>query len=547
MSTAVRALASAAPPSSRSPQVDEIESDAGAPPSPPRTYAALILEPSDAPAAHLSPAASDPARTNLTAALAIVAFAAAWTAFQTVLNSSEALHHDMTEAYVWGREFQLGYFKHPPLWAWIAGAWFWLWPRTNWAFEVLGGVNVAVGLWGAWRLIGLFAQGERRLAALLLLMTTPLYAALAFKFNANTIFIALWPWTLYTLLRSVDRARPIDAALFGLMAAADMLSKYYAILLLIACLAAVLVHPRRKAYFTSAAPYLSVVVGAAAVAPHVWWLFANNFGPFHFFNGETGHSFGFALGKAGGLIFGILAIHALAILLVVVAGWPNRRRWAANAARLLRDPRRRVLAMIVLAPVVLTLVAGLAFRLKASTNWTIGDFPLVGLLLIEIAAPEPRRLTRMAGGAAVAGAVVALALSPWAAMRAFHDKVGEASEPRIELAAAARKVWSARSAGPMGFVAGAPQYAEAVVFYGDDPASEFTDFDPRHAPWVTPDALARRGLIAVCARDDAACLAAAARLATPRSNWSDLTLAHGYRGQQRAPVAFRLMVRPPDL
>ena len=35
-----------------------------------------------------------------------------------------AIHNDMAEAYVWGREFQLGYNQHPPFWAWICGAGF---------------------------------------------------------------------------------------------------------------------------------------------------------------------------------------------------------------------------------------------------------------------------------------------------------------------------------------------------------------------------------------------------------------------------------------
>jgi hypothetical protein len=39
-----------------------------------------------------------------------------------------AIHNDMAEAYDWGREFQLGYFQHPPFWAWIAGLWFEVFP-----------------------------------------------------------------------------------------------------------------------------------------------------------------------------------------------------------------------------------------------------------------------------------------------------------------------------------------------------------------------------------------------------------------------------------
>ena len=48
-------------------------------------------------------------------------FVAIWTLYAVVSAAPAAIHNDMAEAYVWGREFQLGYSKHPPFWAWIAG------------------------------------------------------------------------------------------------------------------------------------------------------------------------------------------------------------------------------------------------------------------------------------------------------------------------------------------------------------------------------------------------------------------------------------------
>ena len=89
-----------------------------------------------------------------------------------------AIKHDMAEAYTWGREFQLGYNQHPPFWAWVCGLWFHVFPRTGWAFALLSSTNAAVGLWGAWTLIGDFAEGRKRIAAWALLLLTPLYTFL---------------------------------------------------------------------------------------------------------------------------------------------------------------------------------------------------------------------------------------------------------------------------------------------------------------------------------------------------------------------------------
>src|SRR5438045_2535668 len=43
------------------------------------------------------------------------------------------VHHDMTEEWAWGKEFQLGYAKHPPFTAWLVGAWFAAMPRADWS------------------------------------------------------------------------------------------------------------------------------------------------------------------------------------------------------------------------------------------------------------------------------------------------------------------------------------------------------------------------------------------------------------------------------
>jgi 4-amino-4-deoxy-L-arabinose transferase-like glycosyltransferase len=111
----------------------------------------------------------------------LVLFVAAWTFISAILNMPTAIHGDMAEAYVWGREFQLGYYKHPPFWAWVTGAWFHVFPVNDWSFELLCVVNAAIGLLGSWALVGNFATGPKRVAATVLLLLTPYYTVLSRK------------------------------------------------------------------------------------------------------------------------------------------------------------------------------------------------------------------------------------------------------------------------------------------------------------------------------------------------------------------------------
>ncbi|WP_371360268.1 glycosyltransferase family 39 protein, partial [Salmonella sp. E404] len=62
------------------------------------------------------------------------------------------------------------------------------------------------------------------------------------------------------------------AVAVGCTTALAMVGKYYSIFLVASFAFAALAHPGRRAYFTSASPWISVVTGLAVLSPHVYWL-----------------------------------------------------------------------------------------------------------------------------------------------------------------------------------------------------------------------------------------------------------------------------------
>src|SRR5258708_2950805 len=106
----------------------------------------------------------------------LVLYVGVLTAFADFALGWGPLHHDMTEAWAWGKEFQLGYAKHPPLSAWLAGSWFAVMPRANWSFYLLASLNIAAALAGVWMLAGVFCGTLGRLASVLFLVLTPSFS-----------------------------------------------------------------------------------------------------------------------------------------------------------------------------------------------------------------------------------------------------------------------------------------------------------------------------------------------------------------------------------
>jgi 4-amino-4-deoxy-L-arabinose transferase-like glycosyltransferase len=484
---------------------------------------------------------------NAKIGVGFVAFAVAWALYFAISESPTAISQSMAEAYAWGQEFQLGYNQHPPFWAWICGAWFLVFPHTNWAYGILSALNCTIGLWGAWRLIGRFADGPVRIAATALLLASPFYTIAGYGLNANIIFVSIWPWTLYFFVRSIESGRSLDALWLGLMMGVALMSKYYALILWTTCLLAALRHPRRNAYFASLSPYLSLAVALAMFAPHVVWLFASGAPPLRYL-GEVSH-LGHAAAARNALntLLGSLAENALAVGLVVfAAGLPPRKAFAAVRTRL-ADANVQFIAILALAPLVLSLAACLVLQSKLVTPMLQGTFSLAPLLAIEaLGRRGVDRLARIATQVAVGVTVLAVPLAPvvgagWVWL-ADNSKV---SQPRRELAEAATHLWREKTGMSLAYVGGSYGLGDAVAFYGADHSHSFESLDYSRRLWVTPQRLAESGLLTLCVVDDPDCLAATARYVTPASSQSELTLTRTAWGRTFAPVRFVATIIPP--
>jgi len=477
----------------------------------------------------------------------LAVFIALWTLYFTITGAPDAIHHDMAEAYVWGREFQFGYNQHPPFWAWVCGLWFTALPRAGWSFALLTSVNAAIGLGGSWMLIGDFAQGQKRVAATALLLLTPFYTFLSYRYNANSIFLSIWPWTLHFFVRSFEQRRIIDAALLGLCMGLALMSKYYALILGATCLIAAIQQPTRARYFASASPYVSAAVAAVICAPHIWWLLTTGAGPLRYLAHVSGRGFAVTLVYAGEAAVGAVAQNGLVLLVVAIAGHLGPREWRAAIGRNWRQPKFRMLATLALAPLILTVLAGLALGTKVSTNMMIGVFSLVPLLAIEVAGGQADvRVRRASVRLAAALMLAALAFSPAIALaKAWLDVDGAAVEPRKELAKETTRLWRAQSSQPLLYVAGTFPYDNAVAFYSADRPHSFERFDFLRNRWVTLGDLAEHGLLAVCVKGDEECLASTARFATKDSSRTELVLAHSFFGRREKPVSFTVTITPP--
>ena len=408
---------------------------------------------------------TDPARRERSVAAALLCYVALWTLYGLLAKASQDIHVDMSEQFALARELALGYPKHPPLTMAVVRAWFAVFPAADWAYYLLAMANVGLTLWIVWRLMARFVDGEKRVVGLALLTLVPFFNFHALKFNVNTVLMPLWAATTLWFLRSFETRRPLDAALTGLAAAASMYGKYWSVFLLIGLGLAALADPRRAAYFRSAAPWVTVAVGALALAPHAAWLVANDFAPFSYAVVVHGaSSLVSTLGAVGGYLAGSVGYVAIPLIIVSFAARPvgatvRDMAWPAQ-------PQRRLAALafwaVLLTPALVAPFTGVRLTsLWTMSAWTLLPVMLLSSPLVMISRRDALGILTLA--AAFPVAMVAAAPAIGFAIHSSEPPPGTAQSSL--LAEPVERVWRETTNQPLRLFGGYEEFTDAVPFY----------------------------------------------------------------------------------
>jgi 4-amino-4-deoxy-L-arabinose transferase-like glycosyltransferase len=490
---------------------------------------------------------SRPAAANRRLAILLLGFIVLWTISAEIRNLAVPLPSDMAESFALSREWAIGYVKHPPLLNWITAAWFAVMPIAPWSFHLLAMLNAALALALAWLAAGCVSDPRRRIMAVALLVLTPIYTFHAANFNHNAISLTLWPLVVLSFFASIGRANLLWSVLFGAASGLAILGKYYAGLIVLACVVAALLHPDRRSYLRSPRPYLAAASCALVLAPHLYWLLSNDF---------VSIAYHLALERSIGPIAVLVsslscaAAYVAYLSLALLVLWLCLRPWtSAMAHSLVADwpAKRRIIASIAflpgIAPILLMPLAGIAVH----SPWTFPAYFFVPLAIVS----APRLLVTCRAAAASVGAAMlfsalVLAVSPILALGNFLLAKPDQAAPYIALARIATDTWHSRMGGRLEFVTGTTYRAWYVTFYSPD--------HPGYSP--TPTRIFSRaeiesgwnehGVLGICGRSDFACAQWLAQ-ALPRAERLDITLPNTFIGLRRPPESYILYLQPRAL
>jgi hypothetical protein len=488
--------------------------------------------------------------------IAIALFALAGCAVLVEVKYFQDLFKDNAEAYAWGRQFLGGYGRHPPLTGWIAGAWYSVFPASDWASYLLSRVMTFVSLAGIFLLARQALDARRAALIVLALMLYPLFiGAKSDRYNNYQVLLALLPALIWAFLNAYEKRTAAWGALLGLIGGAAAMTIYSAALPLGAIGLAAIVHPDRRKFFGSPAPYVALVTFLIVLMPHLVWLVQHHFPPLHWLGNQLNTIVELKdpwrlLGHQTGLVAIPVLVAALALL-----------RWRTKPAGqvTVRQPGAILVSIIAAVIVLVPTLVAIPLKVKLKNEWGDGLFFIVPVALLSLMPwlqVRRRAIARMATIAAVATALQ-VSVSPFYALATFKDRPGrDAFAPTSGLAREVTRLWRARFSTPLPIVVATFDLAAPVAFYSPDHPRMFADSpdpprvfaadQPEFSPWIDyPADLRRHGFVGICDDGDAECLDYLARL-DPGAEKLDVTLAREVAGLKATPWRFHIRIARPQ-
>jgi hypothetical protein len=480
--------------------------------------------------------------------LLLIGFVAVWSLYFVIAYFDGDLHPDVLETWTLGRSLEWGYAKHPPLMGWVARAWTELFPLTNWSFQLMAMTNAAIALWSVDLISRRFVRGDKRAVVLLLLMLLPVYQFHAQRFNANAVLLATWPLATYCFLRSFETLDMRWAVAAGATAALAMLGKYYSVFLLAGFAFAALCHPRRRAYFSSSAPYISVATGLAALAPHLYWLATTGAQPFAYaLDRHAGKGLAPSLIEASLFVLGVVVLLGVPALVWARMAGQRTERFVRDLQAI--SPGLRLLLLIGVATIVFPAITAAVLRSDMLVIWSLQGLFLFVIVLVGSASFSIDREECVNLAAFVMGTAL-LTAAVIAPLHALYRNGHPLHEGRNFYQSAAEELtrrWHAEAGTELTTVGGDDDLAFALAFYSPD----HPVYDIRLVHPITErlpqNATFNDGWAAMCFGGDENCASSLQRIAAraPRFIRYEIFVQSNLLGQSGASGRFIAFLVPP--
>ena len=430
----------------------------------------------------------------------LVLHAVVWTALPAILYLNLPL--DLIEALTYGREWQLGYDKLPPLPWWLVEIVYRVF-GVDTAYYALAQAVVVIAFILVWTTARPLVGAVGALVAILIIDGMHYFNFTAAKFNHDVIQLPFWALAGFAFHAGLRRGGIGYWALLGAALGCALWAKYFVAVLVAPLVLFMLLDRQARRRLAAPGPWVAAAVALLIMAPHLVWLVQNDFLPFHYAEARALpvrgpldhllHPFQFL----GGQFFFILP----ALVIAAPLFWPpNKNKNAPSAAADAFD--RRIVTLLAFGPALAVFALSLITGRGTVTMWGYPLWLFLGLWIVmgAPAALDRVRLVRIGAFWAAVFTILAIAfIADYTVLPRIDHRYRSAFYPGGALAAAVTQRFEAATGRKPAYIIASMWNGGNVAHYsGLHPQPRvLIDGLPRRAPWIDLADLRTRGAVVV--------------------------------------------------
>ena len=430
--------------------------------------------------------------------------AAVWTALPALLYPNLPL--DLIEALMYGREWQLGYDKLPPLPWWLVEIAYKL-VGHDFAYYLLAEIAVVTGFALVFMAARALVGGLGALVSVLIIDGLHYLNYTAAKFNHDVIQLPFWALAGFAWHRALRGRQLADWLLLGLAVGVSLWAKYFVVVLVAPMLVFALIDSDARKVLATPGPWIAAVLALIVMAPHVVWLVRTDFLPIAYaehravlprgWYDHLWHPLQFAVSQ----LFFLLPALLIAAPLFVPRGTAGEARATPKADAF----DYRIVTWLAFGPIATLLAMSAVSGRGTVAMWGYPLWLYLGLWLVLTAKRvlDDNRLARILITWAVVFVCLALAFYiNYDVLPRFDHRYRAVFFPGGSLGRDIGERYRAATGEPPSYVIGTMWDGGNVEHYAPSHPRNLVDGEPQRAPWIDLRDLKRRGAVVVWTDSD---------------------------------------------
>lgn len=398
---------------------------------------------------------------------------------------------DSAENIMWGNALSWGYYKHPPLVAWILHFLMLVFHNPRLATYLASAIAVALCLIYVYRLSCIFLT--KNLASFAVILTTLIYYYTfpSMQFNQDIIMLPLWAMLCFYTYHALSGKQWTNWYKVGILAGLSLLAKYESIVILTALFCFFIFNRQYHKTYIIKKLCLAILIMLIIILPNIIWVFNHDFLPIKYMldSGDTSGNFFY---RRLMNLQAVVITQISAILLALLIIWFSSKRSSLHKTKYLQH----FLFWIGFGPLLISILLVLILGIQIKGYWAIPyfNFTITAILFFSQRQLKNKALRKIF----IFSIIWNLLLCGTVFSYAYYNKRNLGPNyPAKQIANYVDKLWYQHYHTRLNYIIADRSNSSNISAYSHFSPQALINFDLQISPWLTLAKLKVKGGIII--------------------------------------------------